>query len=108
MKEKPKIGSKNGMKNLKIVLDTFPITSNGIFHCETVGNTLFYNNNMRYLTICDRFLSFSRKTQILPTNLALKMFKSRCIPILSFIEEIMIVNQCGISYSLIKPQKKPL
>ena len=54
LEKKQKSAQKLGLKNMKIVLDTFPITYNEIFHGESVWNTLFYNNNMTKLIICDR------------------------------------------------------
>jgi hypothetical protein len=42
------------LKYFQIVVETFPITYNGNFRFESVKNTLFYNNYIRKLIICDR------------------------------------------------------
>jgi hypothetical protein len=42
------------LKYFQIVVETFPITCNGIFYVESVKDTLFYNNYKRKLTTCDK------------------------------------------------------
>jgi hypothetical protein len=40
----------SSLKYLQIVVETFSITYNGIFHFESVKNTLFYNNYKKKLS----------------------------------------------------------
>jgi hypothetical protein len=63
------------MKYFKILLETFPITYNGIFHVESVYNTLFYNNYKRQFIICDRLHWCWRNTKKTSQTSSLKYFK---------------------------------
>jgi len=49
-----KTSQTSSLKYFEIVVETFPFTYNGIFHVESVYNTLFYNNYKRKFIICDR------------------------------------------------------
>jgi hypothetical protein len=56
-------------------VETFPITYNGIFHFESVKNTLFYNNYKRKFIICDRFHWCWRNTKKTSKTFSLKYFQ---------------------------------
>ncbi len=54
LKKYQKTSQTSSLKYFQIVVETFPMTCNGVFHVESVQNTLFYNNYKRKLITCDR------------------------------------------------------
>jgi hypothetical protein len=59
-----KMSQTSSLKYFQIVVETFPITCNGIFRVESVKNTLFYNNYKRKLILCDRLHWCCRKKNV--------------------------------------------
>ena len=70
------------LKYFQIVVETIPITCNGIFRVESVKNTLFYDNYKRKLITCDRLHWCWRNTQKRPKHLAWNISKSWWRPFL--------------------------
>ena len=75
LKKYQKTSQTSSMKYFQIVVETFPITYNGIFHFESVKNTLFYNNYKRKFIICDRLHCCLRKNQKTSQSSCLKYFQ---------------------------------
>jgi hypothetical protein len=63
LKKYQKTTLKSSLKYFLIVVETFSITCNGIFHAESVKNTLFYNYYKRKFITCDMLLD--RRKRIL-------------------------------------------
>jgi hypothetical protein len=96
LKEYQKTSQTSSMKNFKIVVKTFPITCNGIFHVESVKNNLFYNYEKRKLITCDRLHWCWRNTKKRPKHLAWIVSKSRWRPFLSHVMVFFMLNQWKI------------
>jgi hypothetical protein len=93
-----KTSKTSSMKFFQIVVETFPITCNGIFHIESVWNTLFYNNYKRKLITCDRLHWCWRNTKKRPKHLTWNISKSWWRPFLSRVMVFFMLNQCRILY----------
>jgi hypothetical protein len=93
-----KTSQTSSMKYFQIVVETFPLTCNGIFRVESVKNTLFHNNYKRKLTTCDKLLWCWRNTKKRPKHLAWNIFKSWWRPFLLHVMVFFMLNQCRILY----------
>jgi hypothetical protein len=98
LKKYQKTSQTSSMKYFEIVVETFPITYNDIFHIESVYNTLFYNNYKRKLITCDRLHWCWRKTKKRPKHLAWNISKSWWRPFLSHVLVFFVLNQYRILY----------
>jgi hypothetical protein len=76
LKKYQKMSQTSSMKYFQIVVETFPITFNGICHVKSVKNTLFFNNYKRKLITCDRLHWCWRNTNKRPKHLAWNISKS--------------------------------
>jgi hypothetical protein len=86
----------SSLNYFQIVVETFPITCNGIFHNESVKNTLFYNNYKRKLISCHRLHWCCRNTKKRPKHLAWIISKSWWRPFLSHVMVFFMLNQWRI------------
>ncbi len=86
------------LKYFQIVVETFPITYNGIFAEKSVYNTLLYNKYSKKLSTWDRLHWCWRNTKKTSKYLARNISKSWWKPLLSHIMVFFILNQCRILY----------
>jgi hypothetical protein len=108
LKKYQKTSQTSSLKYFQIVVETFPITCNGIFHVESVKNTLFYYNYKRKLITCDRLHWCWRNTKKHPKHLALNISKSWWRPFLSYVMVFFMLNQCRILYFTINIRENSL
>ncbi len=80
------------------MVEFFPITGNGIFHVESVKNTLFYNYYKRKFITCDRLDWCWRNIKKRPKHLAWNVSKSWWRPFLSHVMVFFMLNQSKILY----------
>jgi hypothetical protein len=86
----------SSLKYFQIVVETSPITCNGIFHDESVLNTLFFNNYKIKLITCDRLHWCCRNTKKRPKHLVWNISKSWWRPFLSHVMVFFMLNHCRI------------